>query len=88
MLNDNKISIPLVKAILQSYIYGYMYGKKEIDNRIIKIDKRKLEATKDETGFLYVWGWPGPDYNFYSFKDYGKTWSFNLEDLDGEYVGD
>ena len=86
MLNDNKISIPLVKAILQLYIYGQMYGKKEIDNRIIKINKNKLEPDKNETGFFYVWGWPGPDYNFYSFKDYGKTWSFNLEDLDGEYI--
>lgn len=88
MLNDNKISMPCIKAILQPYIYGYMYGKKEIDNRIIKIDKCDLKAARDKTGFFYVWGWPGPDYNFYSFEDYGKTWSFNLEDLDGEYIGD
>ena len=28
-----------------------------------------------------MWGWPGPDYNVYSFKDYGYTWAFNKKEL-------
>ena len=28
-----------------------------------------------------MWGWPGPDYNIYYFKDYGYTWAFDREEL-------
>ena len=31
--------------------------------------------------FVYVWGWPGPDFNVYSLADYGKTWAFTKEEL-------
>jgi hypothetical protein len=32
-------------------------------------------------GLIYIWGWPGPDYNFYKFSDYGETWAFTKEEL-------
>ena len=66
-------------------IYGYMYGQRikshPIEDDILFIKQKDLKISKQADCFLYVWGWPGPDVNFYYFKDYGKTWSFNKEDL-------
>ena len=87
--NKDKMNKELAELTFntQPYIYGYMYGNKRIDNRIIKIEKEKLNSFKDENlGYWFRWGWPGPDINDYLFKDYGVTWSFNLEDLEGEYI--
>lgn len=56
-------------------IYGFMYGKpilcsnETYDMRIIDIPISKLKVHED--GLLYIWGYPGPDCNFYDFKDYG-----------------
>ena len=69
-------------------IYGYMYGQRSkfhsLEKDIIFIKSKNLKVSKQADCFIYVWGWPGPDVNFYQFKDYGKTWSFNKEDLIGE----
>lgn len=66
-------------------IYGWMYGThikdKNVEDDICKFNNWELELTKDRTGFLYVWGWPGPDYNIYNLDDYGKTWAFSKEEL-------
>lgn len=66
-------------------IYGYMYGQrnlhKPIEEDIIFIKQKELQISKQADCFMYIWGWPGPDVNFYEFKDYGKTWSFNKDDL-------
>jgi len=40
-----------------------------------------LTISKQGDCLIFVWGWPGPDVNFYEFKDYGITWSFIKEDL-------
>ena len=72
--------------------YGTMYGQdivhiggingrySELD-RVIEISKSKLELTKNNDGFIFIWGMPGPDYNIYWFKDYGITWAFELKDF-------
>ena len=69
-------------------IYGYMYGERmknsPIEEDIVFIKKRYLQVGKHADCFIFIWGWPGPDGNIYEFKDYGKTWSFNKEDLIGK----
>ena len=66
-------------------IYGYMYGERTlsipIDNDIIFIEQKQLIIGKQADCFVYIWGYPGPDGNIYEFNDYGKTWSFNKNDL-------
>lgn len=68
-----------------SPIYGWAYGEhnkaSNIEDDIIKINNWELKLTKDRTGFIYVWGWPGPDANIYELDDYGKTWAFSKEEL-------
>lgn len=62
-------------------IYGTMYGGDEEDYVFVpKCDLREWE--KDTcTGYYFIWGYPGPDYNVYLFSDYGRTWSFDENDL-------
>ena len=73
-------------------IYGYMYGQPTIlvhtltglvekPDEIVSIKKRSLYLSKDEDCFIYIWGMPGPDANFYEFKDYGVTWAFTKDEL-------
>lgn len=66
-------------------IYGYMYGKRipstPIDKDIIFIEQKQLIIGKNADCFGYIWGYPGPDCNIYKFEDYGKTWSFDKNDL-------
>lgn len=77
----------------QSFIYSRMYGNKYINiskngsitkelDKIIKIDKNQLKVI--DGGLFYQWGWPGPDYFILRWEDYGETWAFNLDELEGE----
>ena len=82
------------------YIYGYLYcSGHSTSGDIIKIKKSKLKLQQNQNPFnredfkelalIYVWGWPGPDFNTYYLKDYGKTWAFTKEDfinLEGMFV--
>jgi hypothetical protein len=66
-------------------MYGQRYlsygnGTKKLD-KVIKISKEELELSVDEDCFIFRWGWPGPDINFYYFKDYGETWAFTEGEL-------
>lgn len=64
------------------YIYGYMYGRKCGYARLDKIIQIKTKSLRIwEEGMVYVWGWPGPDYNLYRYDDYGKTWAFSKEEI-------
>ena len=77
-------------------IYGRMYGQEYITeikiggkkyrnkDKIIKISKGEVTFNIDGRVILFVWGFPGPDYNIYKFDDYGKTWAFDRNELDGE----
>lgn len=78
------------------FIYGRMYGseyittvykdgaKTELD-KIVRIGKNEIKEFNPEKEYiLFIWGWPGPDYNVYKFSDYGKTWAFDREELIGE----
>lgn len=50
-------------------------------DRLIFIKKNEIRLVEEdqtkEHGFLYRWGFPGPDWNFYKIKDYGRTWAFD-----------
>ena len=61
-------------------MYGGPYGESEWD-KILEINKKDIEFCQNEDAFYYIWGWPGPDVNFYYFKDYGLTWAFNKNDF-------
>ena len=71
-------------------IYAYMYGHPTINvvrdgkpsiepDKIIFIEREKLDIGSN--GFVYVWGWPGPDYNYYDYDDYGITWALTEDEL-------
>lgn len=74
-------------------IWGYMYGKPYyVTNHyllgqmytldeIIEIPTSLISGWGDE-GFCFVWGYPGPDYNVYLYKDYGKTWAFSKDEIE------
>lgn len=69
-------------------IYAYMYcSSHQGMGDIIQIPKKDLEffdskkLRKYNPYLIYIWGWPGPDYNIYYFQDYGKTWAFSKEEL-------
>lgn len=68
-------------------IYGTMYGGETIYNGIredyVFIPKSNLHewGKNTSTGYYFILGWPGPDYNVYLFSDYGRTWSFDENDL-------
>lgn len=59
--------------------YGRAYGEIE------KLSLKEVEVLPDR--MRYVWGGPGPDFDDFKFVDYGKTWSFNEEDLRGNNAG-
>lgn len=61
--------------------YGRMYGTTSPDDRIIEIDKSSIQFSAEDDGFCYTWGWPGPDWNFYKFTDYGRSWTFDMKDF-------
>ena len=67
-------------------IYSLMYSPTKVnfhslEDQIIKIKTSELKWYKDEEGFIYVWGWPGPDYNSYERSTYGKGWAYTKEEI-------
>lgn len=77
----------------QSPIFGYMYGEPYIHTsmmngedmyvrgEIVCIQKHMLKISDRRDCFMFVWGFPGPDFNIYKFEDYGRTWAFRREDI-------
>lgn len=68
-----------------NYTWATFYGgvpNKEF-NQIHKISLNECRFVPDwdEQGpaFLYFWGWPGPDCAIYLYRDFGKTWAYELE---------
>lgn len=77
----------LYKAVMEhEVIYSLMYGETYIDGRatedqIIAIKTEDLDWSESKNQFIYVWGWPGPDFNLYTAENYGKAWAFSKEEL-------
>lgn len=67
------------------YIWATMYGGplNEKINQLIQIKITDCKYYEDQLGegptCLYLWGWPGPDYNLYYWHDFGKTQTYELE---------
>ncbi len=53
-----------------------------LNNKVIEMEIIKQWVSDDGCGFLYIYGFPGPDYCEFRFVDYGYTWAFTLEDFD------
>ena len=69
----NNIEEKIAKAKTDG-IWGTKYGMdKHNDTDILHIDPNSLHF--DEDGMVFIWGWPGPDYNLYKYSDYGNTWA-------------
>lgn len=67
-------------------IYSLMYSPYKLDScpleeQIVKIETSRLKWYKDEEGFIYIWGWPGPDSNSYTRKTYGKGWAYTKKEI-------
>lgn len=69
-------------------MYGHPllnYGDHQKPDEVIFIDKQSLRPWTENgktVGLLFVWGFPGPDYNVYFYKDYGVTWAFSPEEIE------
>lgn len=75
-----------IEVMKHDYIYSLLYSPTKINScslkeQIIKINTASLEWFYDQTGFFYVWGMPGPDYNKYTKETYGKGWAFTEEEI-------
>lgn len=81
---DNERILKTFQSADTEYIYGEMYGLHEgarVKRRFLKIKREELRLSAQKDCLLFQWGWPGPDINFYKFKDYGDTWAFHKEDI-------
>lgn len=57
----------------------HIYTKEK--DGIYQIPKHDLILTKNKDKLIYIWGYPGPDYDEYNLDNYGKTWAFTEEEL-------
>ena len=68
--------------IIYSLMYApYIVEWRSLEEQIIEIKTKELKWFEDHTGFIWVWGYPGPDANMYNLKDYGKSWAFTKDEL-------
>lgn len=52
-----------------------------IEEQIVEIETSKLKWYLNNEGFIYIWGWPGPDFNSYTRDTYGKGWAYTKEEI-------
>ena len=76
----------ITDLIRSDVIYVTMYGQHKSRDKVICIKTKEIykfvfEWNTRGPAFLYIWGWPGPDYNAYLIDDYGETWAFTAEEL-------
>lgn len=74
------------KVMSHNEIYSLMYSPYKdscfsLEEQIISIDVKQLDWAKDKNSFIYIWGWPGPDYNHHTEQTYGKGWAFTKEEI-------
>ena len=53
-----------------------------LNDKVIEMEIIQQWIADDGCGFLYIYGFPGPDYCEYRFIDYGHTWAFTRDDFD------
>ena len=78
------------EVLKYKYIFSLMYSPTRVnfhslEEQIIKIETSELQWSEDEEKFIYIWGWPGPDYNIYSRDTYGKGWAYTKKEIIKEW---
>ena len=53
-----------------------------LNNKVVEMEIIQQWIADDGCGFLYIYGFPGPDYCEFRFIDYGRTWAFTPDDFD------
>lgn len=53
-----------------------------LNNKVVEMEIIQQWVADDGCGFLYIYGFPGPDYCKFRFIDYGHTWAFTLDDFE------
>lgn len=73
------------RVMAHDQVYSLMYcpyrDKVPLKDQIVKIKTTRLKWAPDKESFAYFWGVPGPDYNVYVEKTYGKGWAFTKEEI-------
>lgn len=74
------------EVLRHEHIYSLMYSPQRVNFRtleeqIVKIKTSELKWYANHEGFIYRWGWPGPDMNFYTYETYGKGWAYTKEEI-------
>lgn len=91
----NEINLDANKSLKEIFqtvpvIYSRLYtgtvvnadGTSAENNTIIEIKTKKFQYRKDGEVAYYQWGWPGPDYNIYSRKNYREDWAFTKREME------
>lgn len=77
----------LKEEVLQhKHIFSLMYSPNRfydtsLEKQIVKIEVSNLEWSENQETFIYVWGWPGPDFNLYTRETYGKGWAYTKKEI-------
>jgi hypothetical protein len=88
MTNKEKIKA-LIESGEEFKIFATMYGGTLKNDKVLEINlkhNRNCYFSRYDDGFFYVWGWPGPDMNFYKWEDYGKKWAFTTDDFEEKVI--
>ena len=86
-INAGTLRFYVAKSVLShEKIYSLLYSPSRIDNtpiseQLFEVKTEDLDWSLDHNSFIYIWGWPGPDYNLYTIKTYGKGWAFSEEEI-------
>ena len=71
----------LFESLNPTVIYGEFYGRHKNNEHAEYVEIEIFKLKQYDDGLLYVWGWPGPDMNFYSWEEYGDTWALTKKEL-------
>lgn len=76
----------ITKLIQAKEVWITMYGHPKEEDEILSIRTEDIDHFcidwNGEYAFVWIWGFPGPDYNVYVFSDYGKTWALTRKELE------
>lgn len=67
--------------MFENVILDANYNKETRPAEIIKLEKKSVELDRAGLGFFYTYGWPGPDYDYYLYSDFGYSWAFSKDEL-------
>lgn len=87
MTKEKKYQIQnLITRLIQAKeVYVTMYGLNKRQDQVMSIKTKEISHFcidwEGKYAFIYIWGFPGPDYNVYFLEDYGETWAFTAEGL-------